>query len=176
MATTKLLDLGHRAIAYLGSKDLNPSALGEDPAMKERLEGYRLAFKAKGLNHDPKAEFPISRLNREGIIKGIEKMLTGGKKITAAVTYDEGFAEILIEYLKSMKTKVPDDVSVVAAGACSKSSTISRSYFDPTRIADEAWNILRQRNDPGKTVSSKPMLKSIAPEYMEGTTTAPPSD
>ncbi len=106
-ATNHLIDLGHKNIGFIGG-DIN------HPSIKDRLKGYKQALLDAKLKVDEKSiisdeDYPA----RENGFNAAKKLLEQNKKITAIFACNDAMAIGVIQYLKSQKLKVPEDISVI---------------------------------------------------------------
>lgn len=126
-----LLDNGHQRIAYLGGPK-NDFSSG-----KKRLRGYRRALEEVGIefrnSYVVQGDFSFS--------SGYEGMKTlyeeNSKLPTAVVTGSDVIAVGAIQYLDSMRVRIPDDISIMgfddsdfATYFKPELSTVRISYFD----------------------------------------------
>ncbi|MEJ7927315.1 LacI family DNA-binding transcriptional regulator [Sphingobium sp. AN641] len=104
IATSHLLALGRRHIAFLGDTDLPEVAL--------RYEGYRRALAAQGLSADP-ALLSRTPFTREGGAAAINRLADSGTRFDAVFATSDLLAMSAIQSLQARGIGVPQDVSVV---------------------------------------------------------------
>jgi LacI family transcriptional regulator len=104
-ATQHLLDLGHRRIAFIGGDPRHPDAI-------ERLEGYRGALQAAGLEADPALQAAGDFSEQSGLLAA-ERLLDSGTTFSAIVTANDQMAYGALLGLHRRGLQVPRDVSLV---------------------------------------------------------------
>ncbi len=118
-ATDHLLNLGHRAIAFVGGEEVYAYTHG-------RLQGYRLALQARGIMPEPS----WVALGKGQI--AAENILAHCPEVTAAVFVNDAYATAGLPVFKAAGRTIPDDLSVVsfddteAARACDPTLTSIR--------------------------------------------------
>ena len=104
--TEFLVGDGHRRIAYVGgnAEDYTNGQL--------RLKGYRDAMKAAGLEI-PDSYIYQGNFSTEAGVEGMKKIYENSRDLpTAVITGSDIIAIGVIRYLKSLKIRVPEDISV----------------------------------------------------------------
>ena len=101
-----LFKKGHRIIGMING----PEKL---PATKERLDGYIQAMTKSRLKYDP-ALVLNSDLSKESVCAATEKLLTGKRKPTAIVTFNDYVAMDAVQQARKMKLKVNKDICFVS--------------------------------------------------------------
>ncbi|HBG25655.1 MAG: hypothetical protein A2Y10_16075 [Planctomycetes bacterium GWF2_41_51] len=106
-ATTYLLELGHRKIAFFGCDH-------DDLCSCERLIGYQKAFKEKGVECDPSMllKIPVNTINMENIYKITLDILKTIKPTAIINTNDFGCISIL-KAVQDFGLEIPKDISVI---------------------------------------------------------------
>ena len=103
-ATEHLIDLGHRRIAYVGDRSGYQTET-------ERLEGYRQALSAAGIEFD--AELAVHGDGRpEGAAEAMEALLKLAEPPTAVCCYNDMTALGAMRAIRARGLRVPEDVSV----------------------------------------------------------------
>lgn len=105
-ATHYLIEMGHRAIAFVGG---NP----DHTVTRDRLEGYKEALKEAGLPFSPSQVLHADFLE-EGAYEAVRALLSIGQRPTAFMVTDDLMALGVISALKEMGFSVPEDVSIVS--------------------------------------------------------------
>jgi LacI family transcriptional regulator len=130
-ATQYLLDLGHRAIAFIG---------GELPFRytHSRLDGFKLALTER------LGEFPERWIALGAGDKAAQQILEKSPEITAAIFINDAYAENGLPVFQAAGTIIPDDLSVISFD----DTQFARSYTPPlTSIAypryDEGLHAVR---------------------------------
>jgi LacI family transcriptional regulator len=102
-----LLELGHRAIAFVGGDVAHPS-------IAERYEAYRETLEEQGL--EIKRELICIDEMEPRVSSGstaMQKILETGIRPTAVVAANDAMAIGCIQYLKQSGVRVPEDISVL---------------------------------------------------------------
>ncbi len=97
---------GHRIIGMING----PEKL---PATKERLEGYILAMTKSRLKYDPSLVLNCD-LTKESVCAATEKLLTGKRRPTAIVTFNDYVALDAVQQAQKMKFKINKDICFVS--------------------------------------------------------------
>ena len=83
------------------------------PATKDRLEGYIQAMTKSRLKFDPALVLNCD-LTKEGVTAATEKLLTGKRKPTAIVTFNDYVALDAVQQAQKMKLKINKDICFVS--------------------------------------------------------------
>lgn len=102
MLTSRLISLGHRKIAFVGSVDKTSS-------IADRYYGYRRALRESGIEFIDKWEIP----DRDDTGYTSEHIITQIPDCTAYVCNCDMTADIVIGNLEKFGIRVPEDISVV---------------------------------------------------------------
>ena len=118
-----LAGLGHRRIAYVNgwSTDTVAGGCGRDPVIEtadivERRESYRLTMQALGLSHEATVYAVPKDDPTQTVANAAAAWRDAQAAPTAIVTCDAGQAAALIREFNGMGGRVPQHVSVAAAG------------------------------------------------------------
>jgi len=106
MATTYLLELGHRRI-------LLQTAEPEHPPVRERVVGYRQALEQYGVAFDPDLLLQCSHGLMSTHSRVLEVMTSLHPAPTAILAYNDLWAIPVLSVLHELGLRVPDDVAVV---------------------------------------------------------------
>ena len=101
-----LFKKGHRIIGMING----PERL---PATKERLEGYIQAMTKSRLKYDPNLVVNCD-LTKEDVCTATEKLLSGKRKPTAIVTFNDYVALDAVQQARKMKLKINKDICFVS--------------------------------------------------------------
>ncbi len=101
-----LFKKGHRIIGMING----PEKL---PATKERLDGYIQAMTKSRLKYDPNLVVNCD-LTKEGVASSTEKLLSGKRKPTAIVAFNDYVALDAVQQVRKMKFKINKDISFVS--------------------------------------------------------------
>ena len=101
-----LLKSGHRVIGMING----PEKLY---ASQQRVEGYIKALRSHPLKYDPNL-IVSSDLTREGTERAMEQLLSLKRKPTALVVFNDYVALDAIQYARSKKLKINEDITFVS--------------------------------------------------------------
>jgi LacI family transcriptional regulator, repressor for deo operon, udp, cdd, tsx, nupC, and nupG len=101
-----LFKKGHRIVGMING----PEKL---PATKERLDGYIQAMLKSRLKYDP-AMVVNCDLTKEGVTEATQKLLSGKRKPTAIVTFNDYVALDAVKQAIKMKLKINKDICFVS--------------------------------------------------------------
>lgn len=139
-ACARLIALGHRRIALIRSVSTFLKQI--DPDSQERERGFTAALRNHGLNlkHCPiLSAFPKDRVRHQGI----EKALTGPRRITAAICVDNGRGQLMAHCAKRLGLTVPRDLSLVTfSGIRSKGIAFSGPKVNFHALGGKAVEVL----------------------------------
>ena len=133
MATEHLIALGHTRIAHVsGAPELRIST--------DRVEGYRAALRAAGLEHDPRLE-AVGGFTEDGGYGAGRALLAGAPHPTAVFAANDLSALGVLEAIAESGRRVPDDVSVVG--------------FDDLRLAGYTSPPLTTIHQPAREIGER---------------------
>lgn len=101
-----LFKKGHRIIGMING----PEKL---PASKERLEGYIQAMTKSRLKYDPNLVVNCD-LTKTGVCSATQKLLTGKRRPTAIVAFNDYVALDAVQQARDMKFKINQDICFVS--------------------------------------------------------------
>lgn len=119
-ATTHLIGLGRKNIAFFGSKT------DDSPEFKRRYEGYCKALSSAGLNIEPGLQFDADNRETSGSA-ATANLIDSKKPFDAIFTASDLIAIGAVKHLRKTGLKVPADISVVGFDNIPASS-----YFNPS--------------------------------------------
>jgi LacI family transcriptional regulator len=105
-AVNFLFKKGHHIIGMING----PEKL---PATKDRMDGYIQAMTKSRLKYDPSLMYHCD-LSYDSVCAATEKMLTGKRKPTAIVTFNDYVAMYAAQQVRKMKLKINKDVCFVS--------------------------------------------------------------
>ena len=136
MATQKLIDMGHRQIAYIGGDPEHPDAV-------DRLQGYCLALKNAGITFDASLVSEGGFYEGGGMQAALE-LLAARKRFTAIFAANDQMAVGAALGLSRHSMRVPEDVSLVGYDDLASSmyanpplTSVHQSAYDLGQIAAE---------------------------------------
>lgn len=149
-ATRTVIDLGHRRIGY--ADYLRPVYMA---LVADRYYGYRRALGEKHFEYtdDHMIRIDISEYNV--LLARVQALYAKPEAPTAWVVHDDFFAACLIEALKSIGKRVPQDISVIAAGGDVLDYSlpfipkINTMQGDQRLMVSMAWSLLESRLQTG---------------------------
>lgn len=110
-ATSYLIKLGHRRIAYVEYEHQALFAIKND-----RFFGFKKAMDEFGLAFDESLRMTVDYRDLEQANRKLEGVFRTREKPTAIFVHDDYLALRVIEALKRMDLRMPDDVSIIAPG------------------------------------------------------------
>jgi LacI family transcriptional regulator, galactose operon repressor len=140
-ATEHLLGLGHRAISLItGDSSLYPA--------RERLRGFREAFRAAGIKHDPSLVHSTSFLASAGF-RITSSMLASKDRPTAIIAGGIGMLSGVLQAIKVRGLRIPADISVIGSGTSELADLhtppIALQCWDQAEVGRIAANLLLDR-------------------------------
>jgi LacI family transcriptional regulator len=145
-ATTYLLELNHQRIAIITDQP-------ELSVSRSRLDGYKAALQACGINFDP-ALVQVDNYLSPYTWRLVETLLTLANPPTAIFTTSDIAALHVIEALRLRNIRVPEDISIIgfddvpqASASSPGLTTVYHPLYEMGRIA--AHNLLEQIRNPG---------------------------
>lgn len=164
-ATEHLLQLGHRRIAFFSGPAVVPWA-------QERLEGYRRALRAAGLDLDERLVFQAGSTIEDGV-KAATQFLSEAPTATAIQAVNDLVAIGAANTLLNQGLRIPADLSVVGFGDGPAAeyfrvplTTLRQPKFQLGLAAVEAMGRLLR--------GEKPETKRLSVELVERASTAGP--
>ncbi len=107
LATNHLLELGHRKIAGLFKVD--------DLQGMERMKGFIGAFREKGLSFFPQMMMTYATENKqEVVLNKVKELLSQKERPTAIVCYNDEIAMNVLQCVRELQLRVPEDISIVS--------------------------------------------------------------
>ena len=163
-AVEHLISLGRRRIAVIGAhpddetRVMGPSNL--------RIQGYREALAAAGIEHDPRLERVVAPWHPEDGADAARQLIESGLEFDAIFTLTDSLALGALRALGEAGRVVPDDVAVIGYDniTISHLTIPSLSSIDPGRaeIAETAVSMLVERIEWGAGSSRPPRLHKAA--------------
>ena len=151
LATTHLIELGHRHIAFVTGEQDHPDA-------NERLRGYRAAIDAAGIAFKPKLVIKGAFSEASGL-EAVDKLITGGAPFTALFAANDQMAHGAMLGLHRHSLRVPGNVSVIgfddlpiSVYAVPPLSTIHQPAYELGRLAAAAMLQLLAGEKPSITL------------------------
>ncbi len=164
-ATTRLIQLGHRRIAFL--RRVVVSVREVDPDSRERQEGYLKALKKAGLPAD-KGLIINSMGSDKPDGPAMQNFLKARPRITAVLSTDAGRALLVEKAAKRAGWSVPHDLSI----ACFQEATTTHPHLSGPRIDFEdlgvrAVNMILEPREPRRLIR-------VSTVWAEGSSMGPP--
>lgn len=140
-----------------------------DPALDERLEGFRIATQALGLRAE--VVVPNARLHASGRAAA-EGLLEKDTLPDALLCFGDEPAQGALSVFREKGVRVPEDIQVTGFGDVERRSTkphdLATIRFDAESMGRVAVELLlRRQADPEAAVE----LRRVVPEWLPGTTT-----
>jgi DNA-binding LacI/PurR family transcriptional regulator len=171
MAARHLLDLGHRAIAFMGDAVADPfgftSSRDREAGLTRELASRGIAIPPEWVGHGAHGRYEARDLAR--------RMLNADVRPTAIFAASDTQALGVIAAARDLGLRVPDDLSVIGYDDIEAAdyvglTTIRQQLFESGRLGAE---ILLGEID---TRSDQPEIAHLAPELVVRATTAPPRE
>jgi DNA-binding LacI/PurR family transcriptional regulator len=170
-ATRHLLDLGHRAIAFIGDEFDNPFAF---TSSRHRFMGYELALAGAGVPVRPRfvALGAHGRYEARALALGL---LARAERPTAVFATSDTQALGVVSAAHELGLRVPEDLSVIGYDDIEMAdylglTTVRQHLFESGRLGAELLlSEIRSR-------SAAPPSTVLAPEVVVRGTTAPPKE
>lgn len=108
-AVGHLIEQGRRRIAAVGA-DLRTNTMG--PAVR-RMQGYRLAVAAAGLDPAPGLEVSTGGWARASGYAAVDALLSGGAEVDGLFCFNDVMALAAVRAVTDHGLRVPDDIAVV---------------------------------------------------------------
>lgn len=147
MATTHLIEQGHRHIAFIKGMQSHPDAV-------DRYRGYRAALKMHGIEHDA-ALVKQGNFIEEGGLHATRELLDGGKDFSAIFAANDQMAMGAALALSERGLSVPDDMSLVGfddlvySAYCQPPlTTVRHSMYETGRVAATAMMAMLNNQEP----------------------------
>lgn len=137
--TQYLIDLGHKAIAFLGGEEAHKSS-------GERLEGYKAALKANKIALDKKLILP-GEYSFESGVKRTRQLLASNLKPTAVFACNDEIAAGTLFAARIQGVDVPQQLSIVG--------------FEDSPFSRQAWPNLTTAQQPNTTIAERATLLLI---------------
>ncbi|MCB1462353.1 MAG: LacI family DNA-binding transcriptional regulator [Nitratireductor sp.] len=159
MATSHLLELGHREIAFIGGRR-------ETSTGRDRREGYLAAMHERGI--EPEAAWQIgSEATRKAGYDSVRTMFEGGVRPTGIVCFNDLVAIGVMSGLRSMGIEPGIDIAVTGYDDISEAeiaspalTTVWNGQQEVGRLAARAMlSIISGKEAPRKKVLVAPKLK-----------------
>lgn len=182
-AVERLVQLGHRRLAYVGEPEIgtlipnqhNDEALElQSSDFRERREGVADALRAAGLPPAPTAIVALGDAKRRqiNVDEAVARLFAPGVEApTAVLTSSDGLAVYFIDALERRGLRVPHDVSVCAvAGSSAPAGRPGLTYcrFDFTAMGRKGAELLRERC--GSKTKPVNRIHRIGCEFVQGST------
>jgi DNA-binding LacI/PurR family transcriptional regulator len=155
MATSHLLQLGRKRIAFFGGTSENC------PELKQRYDGYRKALKKAGVDYDPALQFDTDFQEPSGDWATGE-LLKSGQDFDAIFAASDLLAIGAIKRLRAAGVKVPTDVSVVGFD-----DIPAASYFNPSLTTVQQNTVAASKHLVNQVIrmikGKKPKAKLLKP-------------
>lgn len=145
LATSHLIELGHRKIAHIAAVD-------------DKLQGYRQALEKHGIEYDE----DIVRFTHWKLSEGYSettKLMLNHKDITAIFAANDVLAAGTYQALTALNLKVPDDVALVGYGDLDISELLGVKLTtvnqNPRKMGDKAGSLLIEKLSGSRPASDR---------------------
>ncbi|HMO63484.1 MAG TPA: LacI family DNA-binding transcriptional regulator [Ferruginibacter sp.] len=161
-AVNFLFKKGHRIIGMING----PEKL---PATKERLDGYIQALTKSRLKYDPALVINCD-LTKESVCHATEKLLTGKRKPTAIVAFNDYVALDAVQQARKMKLRINKDICFVSYANLPISnytaypplaSVEQFPYLQGQKATETLIELLQKKSDDDTDVNNRTYYKII---------------
>lgn len=163
-ATAHLLACGRTRIAVVGANQ--DEKMGSSTL---RLQGYREALAAAGVEYDPRLVVPAGPWNRSTGEQAVRQLVEDGIEFDAVFAFNDAMAHGALHALHTLHIAVPERVAVVGFDDIEDSaySTPTLTSVAPGRqeIADAAVRLLVARAD--RSTAGSPPALVVAPYSLQ---------
>lgn len=167
LATSHLIELGHRRIAFVNGEQDHPDAT-------ERLRGYRAAIKAAGIAYEPKLVVKGAFSEASGL-EAVDKLIASGERFTAIFAANDQMAHGAMLGLHRHSLRVPGDVSVIgfddlpiSVYAIPPLSTVHQPAYELGRLAATAMLQLLAGEKPSITLPHPRLIVRESGRHLRG--------
>lgn len=140
LATTHLLNLGHKRVGFLGGQ--------KGVVFNQRMDGYKKALKEKGIPFSEDLVFNANP-NRVGGYEAMNALLSSKQKIKAAVCYNDVAAFGALSALGEKGLRAGSDFALMGfdniLDTAHSNPPLSTIDIHPTELGEKAATILLQR-------------------------------
>jgi DNA-binding LacI/PurR family transcriptional regulator len=169
-ATEHMLSIGRRRIVALGA---HPGEVIGSAGL--RLEGYRQALSAAGIEYDPAFVISAATWHRRDGAEAMRAFLETGVTFDGLVAFNDSIALGAMRVMQEAGLRIPADVAVIGFDDIDETrySIPSLSTIDPSKdeIAERAVSLLIERiNDPDAPVPARDVSTSFRVVQRESTT------
>jgi len=173
-AAEHMLSIGRRRILAFGAHD--NEVIGSAGL---RLAGFREAFDAAGLHHDPALVVNVGSWHRQDGAEAMRAVLASGVEFDAVVAFNDAIALGAMRVMQEAGLRIPDDVAVIGFDNIEETrySLPTLSTIDPGReeIAETAVRLLVERiNGAEETIPPREIMADFRVIQRESTTVTVP--
>ena len=171
LATSHLIELGHRRIAFIGDKPPDPYRFASS---RDRTRGYERALAAAGI--EPRPDLVREGTQSHQVARGIAiDLLRLPQRPTAVFAASDAQALGVLEAARILSIRVPEELSVVGfddveVAAYIGLTTVRQPLFESGRRGAELLVQMLTDDDP----PDKPSTEQLDVEVVVRTTTAAP--
>jgi len=172
LATSHLIELGHRAIAFVGDKPPDPFRFASS---RDRTIGYERALRRAGI--EPRPEYVREGTQSHQVARGIAiDLLRLPQRPTAVFAASDAQALGVLEAARILGIRVPEELSVVGfddveVAALVGLTTVRQPLFESGRRGAERLLELVAGPSPGPV---EPVVEQLPVEVVVRSTTAAP--
>ena len=146
-ATRHLLELGHRAIGFIGDADARPQTT------LRKLAGYRRALKGAGIAYRSTFVQNVTEFGFEGGQLGLRKLLERCPGITALFCINDAIALGAIDAANELGRGCPRDLSVIGFGDSPEGRywrpKLTTFALSSARVAEQAVQLILNQRQSG---------------------------
>jgi DNA-binding LacI/PurR family transcriptional regulator len=148
--TMRLIRSGHRRIGYILFEKAEFDHVNLPNCVSDRFVGFKKALDENEIPFQPELKIAVESKNFEKTIEGIKTAFSVHNPPTAFFVQDDHLAGCVYKAIEAIGMKVPQDVSLIAAGDVLDYSLpfipqVSTMRIDSTMMADLACNLMVDR-------------------------------
>jgi DNA-binding LacI/PurR family transcriptional regulator len=170
-ATRHLLELGHRAIGFIGDTRKRPQTTFR------KLAGYRRALDSAQVPYRPEFVQDVTEFGFEGGQRGWRELVARCPEISALFCINDAIALGVIDAANELGRQCPRDLSVIGFGDSPESRywrpRLTTFALSSARVAAEAVQLIIEQRQTAKT---QPKTILIPEELLQRESTAPVLD
>lgn len=155
MATSHLLEKGHKQIAFIGGRS-------HSVAWQQRIAGFKKALTEYGIPYDEQLVFETD-MSRESSNKTVHKLLQAKLNLTAIVCFNDLIAHGVMQGLESNGLKAGKNIAVIGFDNTNESSWFSPALTTvnsfPVKIGYYAASFLQKRMEEGTIPTQRLILQ-----------------
>ena len=147
-ATRHLLELGHRAIGFIGDADSRPQTT------LRKLAGYKRALESVGIRYEPDFVQNVTEFGFEGGQRGLRQLMERRPEVSALFCINDPMALGVMEAARELGRDCPRDISVIGFGDSPESRhwrpKLTTFALSSARVANDAIQLIFDQRQRGR--------------------------